>query len=85
MQYGNTDIHLSRKERETLIRRYMGKTVDIVIDRPIGFVHHTKGVTLHYTVNYGFLPGVMGGDLCMPAGGVLEGLQEDLSENCTVK
>ena len=29
MQYGNTDIHLSRKEREALIRRYMGKTVDI--------------------------------------------------------
>lgn len=62
MQYGNTDIHLTAQEREALIRQYLGKTVDIVIDRPIGFVHHTNGITLHYTVNYGFLPGVPGGD-----------------------
>lgn len=62
MQYGNTEVYLTPEERETLIRSYLGKTVDIVIDRPIGFVHHTKGVTLHYTVNYGYLPGVMGGD-----------------------
>lgn len=62
MQYGNTEVFLSPRERETLIRAYLGKTVDIIIDRPIGFVHHTKGVTLHYTVNYGYLPGVTGGD-----------------------
>lgn len=62
MQYGNTEIYLTARERETLIRTYMGKTVDIIIDRPIGYVHHTKGVTLHYTVNYGYLPGVIGGD-----------------------
>ena len=62
MQYGNTEVFLTAKEREKLIRTYMGKTVDILIDRPIGFVHHTKGVTLHYTVNYGYLPGVIGGD-----------------------
>ena len=62
MQYGNTEEHLTRKEREKLIRTYMGKAVEVMIDRPIGFVHHTKGVTLHYTVNYGYLPGVTGGD-----------------------
>lgn len=62
MQYGNTDIFLSEQERERLIREYLGKVVTVEIDRPIGYVHHTKGVTLHYTVNYGFLPGVMGGD-----------------------
>lgn len=62
MQYGNTDVHLSSKQREALIRKYLGRTVDVLIDRPIGFVHHTKGITLHYTVNYGFLPGVTGGD-----------------------
>lgn len=62
MQYGNTEVHLTPREREALIQNYLGKTVDIVIDRPIGFVHHTKGITLHYTVNYGFLPGVIGGD-----------------------
>lgn len=62
MQYGNTEVFLTPQKRESLIQSYLGKTVDIIIDRPIGFVHHTKGVTLHYTVNYGFLPGVMGGD-----------------------
>lgn len=62
MNYGNTEIFLSPEQREELIRSLMGKTVEIVIDRPIGHVHVTKGVTLRYTVNYGFLPGVMGGD-----------------------
>nr|MBQ8244817.1 NUDIX domain-containing protein [Oscillospiraceae bacterium] len=62
MQYGNEEIFLTPEEREALIRTYLGRTVDIVIDRPIGFVHHTKGITLHYTVNYGYLPGVTGGD-----------------------
>lgn len=62
MQYGNTEVYLSPRERENLIRNYLGKTVTVVIDRPIGFVHHTKGVTLRYTINYGYLPGVPGGD-----------------------
>ena len=62
MQYGNTEIHLTAQERNALIRNLMGKTVDVVIDRPIGFHHVTKGIHLHYTVNYGFLPGVAGGD-----------------------
>lgn len=62
MQYGNTEVFLTHRERNALIRKYMGKTVEVVIDRPIGFVHHTKGVTLHYTVNYGYLPGINGGD-----------------------
>lgn len=62
MGYGNTEVFLTREERENLIREYLGKTVTAVIDRPIGFVHFTKGITLHYPVNYGFLPGVTGGD-----------------------
>ena len=62
MGYGNTEIFLSPEEREALIRSLMGKTVDIVIDRPIGHTHVTKGITLHYTINYGFLPGITGGD-----------------------
>lgn len=62
MYYGNTELFLSREEREALIHRYLGKTVEVVIDRPIGYVHFTKGVRLDYTVNYGFLPGIMGGD-----------------------
>lgn len=62
MGYGNTEVFLSNEEREALIHKYLGKTVEIIVDRPIGHVHVTKGVTLHYTVNYGFIPGVMGGD-----------------------
>ena len=62
MGYGNTEVFLSAQEREDLIQSFLGKTVDIVIDRPIGHTHLTKGITLHYTVNYGFLPGIPGGD-----------------------
>lgn len=62
MEYGNTEVFLSAQEREALIKRYLGKTVDVIIDRPIGYHHVTKDVPLDYTVNYGYLPGVMGGD-----------------------
>ena len=62
MGYGNKEVFLSPEEREALIQRYLGKTVEIQIDRPIGHVHVTKGITLNYTINYGFLPGVTGGD-----------------------
>lgn len=62
MGYGNTEIFLSPCERENLIQTYLGSTVTVVVDRPVGFHHVTKGVHLDYTVNYGFLPGVTGGD-----------------------
>lgn len=62
MGYGNEEVFLSAEERENLIHNYLGKTVDVVIDRPIGYHHVTKGVHLDYTVNYGYLPGVTGGD-----------------------
>ena len=62
MGYGNTEVYLTKDEREMLIRSLLGKTVDIIIDRPIGHIHVTKGITLNYTINYGYLPGVAGGD-----------------------
>lgn len=62
MGYGNTEVFLTPEEREGLICSLMGKTVDIVIDRPVGHTHVTKGITLHYTINYGYLPGITGGD-----------------------
>lgn len=62
MGYGNTEVFLTAQEREALIDSLMGKTMDIVIDRPVGHTHVTKGITLHYTINYGYLPGVTGGD-----------------------
>ena len=62
MGYGNTEEFLTAEQRENLIREYLGKPVTVAVDRPIGFHHVTKGIYLHYTVNYGFLPGVIGGD-----------------------
>lgn len=62
MGYGNTEVFLSAEEREALVQSYLGKVVDVEIDRPIGYHHVTKGIHLHYTVNYGYLPGIMGGD-----------------------
>ena len=62
MGYGNEAVFLTDQERENLIREYLGKTVTVTIDRPIGFHHVTKGIHLDYTINYGYLPGVTGGD-----------------------
>lgn len=62
MGCGNSEVFLTAEEREMLIRSFLGKTVDVVVDRPIGHVHVTKGITLHYTINYGYLPGITGGD-----------------------
>ena len=62
MGYGNTEVFLTAADREMLIDSLLGNTVDIIIDRPIGHIHVTKGITLHYTINYGFLPGIIGGD-----------------------
>ena len=53
MGYGNTEVFLTMQERENLIAFLLGKTVDIIIDRPVGHTHITKGITLHYTINYG--------------------------------
>lgn len=62
MGYGNEEIFLTPEERNTLVASLMGKTVNIIIDRPIGYVHFTKGIRLDYTINYGYLPGITGGD-----------------------
>lgn len=39
---------------------YLGKTVDVVMDRPLGSVHPKHG--FKYPVNYGFIPGTVSGD-----------------------
>ncbi len=44
------------------LRPYLGQTVDIEIDRPIGYVHRKGEKTLLYPINYGYIPGVLGGD-----------------------
>lgn len=50
------------EERKALARSYLGKTVHIEIDRPIGYVHHKGEYDLVYPINYGYIPGVLGGD-----------------------
>lgn len=48
--------------RKALVKSYLGKTVDIKIDRPIGYVHKKENYSLTYPINYGYIPGVLGGD-----------------------
>lgn len=40
----------------------LGQKVHIVIDRPVGFVRRAGAYETVYPVNYGYLPGVPGGD-----------------------
>lgn len=43
------------------VRSYLGKILDIVIDRPLGSTH-PKYPDMIYPINYGYIPNVMGGD-----------------------
>ena len=45
--------------RKAMVWSYLGKTVEIGIDRPIGYAHKKDIV---YPINYGYIPGVLGGD-----------------------
>ena len=49
-------------QRKNLVKAYLGKTVEIQIDRPIGYVHRKEKYSLTYPINYGYIPGVIGGD-----------------------
>lgn len=53
---------MSADERKKIERAYLGKIVTIKIDRPIGYIHKKKEKVLNYPINYGYLPGVIGGD-----------------------
>lgn len=44
--------------REKRLRSLLGQSVHVRVDRPMGYVH--KGMT--YPVNYGYVPGMPGGD-----------------------
>lgn len=46
---------------KALAHSYLGKTVEIRIDRPLGSTHPSHP-DLVYPVNYGHIPGVIGGD-----------------------
>ena len=47
--------------RKALVKSFLGKTVHIKIDRPVGSIHH-KHPSLIYPINYGYIPNVIGGD-----------------------
>ena len=47
--------------RTALVKSYLGKTVRIEIDRPVG-TPHPKHPEIIYPINYGYIPGVFGGD-----------------------
>ena len=53
---------MTYEERKALARSYLGRTVRIGIDRPIGYVHKKEKYTLEYKINYGYIPDVLGGD-----------------------
>ena len=57
-----TDAFMTMEERKAFVRSYLGKTVHIGIDRPIGYVHQKETYALTYPINYGYIPGVLGGD-----------------------
>lgn len=50
------------EERKAQVKYYLGQIVDIEIDRPIGYVHQKEKYSLTYKINYGYIPGVLGGD-----------------------
>lgn len=39
----------------------IGKTVKVIIDRPLGS-YHPKHKDIYYSVNYGYIPGIISGD-----------------------
>ena len=47
-------------KKESLIS-FLEKTVDILIDRPLGSIH-PKHPNIVYPINYGYISGVLGGD-----------------------
>ena len=47
--------------RKALVNSFLGKTVTISIDRPMGSIH-PKHRDLIYPINYGYIPNVIGGD-----------------------
>lgn len=57
----NKHKFISHTLRKALVNYYLGKTVEIKIDRPMGSIH-PKYENLIYPINYGYIPGILGGD-----------------------
>ena len=50
------------EERKEQVRGFLGKSVTIKIDRPIGYVHNKESYSLTYPINYGYIPDVIAPD-----------------------
>ncbi len=51
----------SKSSNKPRLQHFLGKTVTVMIDRPLGSAH-PKHPSLIYPTNYGYLPDVIGGD-----------------------
>lgn len=61
-EYTVLNRYLEYEKRKGLVKSFLGKIVEIKIDRPLGYVHKKDNYSLTYPVNYGYIPGVIGGD-----------------------
>lgn len=61
-EYTILNKYLEYRKRKELVKSFLGKTVRIEMDRPLGFVHKKENYSLTYPINYGYIPGVLGGD-----------------------
>ena len=66
---------MSADERKALAESFLGKKVNIKIDRPIGYIHRKEKYDLIYPINYGYIQGVVA-----PDGETEEILEENPSE-----
>ena len=48
--------------RKAMVWSYLGQQIEALVDRPVGYVHVKGAKTLTYPINYGYIPGVLGGD-----------------------
>jgi len=60
--------------RENIIQEMMGKMVQVIVDRPIGYRHGD----IVYPINYGYIPGIIAGD-GEPQDAYILGITEPLS------
>ena len=48
--------------RRATVWSFLGKRAHIIVDRPVGYIHKKGPYSITYPLNYGFIPGVPGGD-----------------------
>ena len=54
--------YLEYEKRKKLVKSFLGKTVKMKTDRPLGYVKNGEGYSMTYPVNYGYIPEVFSAD-----------------------